>query len=205
MGTATSVQSAAARAWRPAGMLPLPPDAAAAAEPLTVVTYNILADKYATGGMHAYCPPQFLAWPYRKQRILEELLGLRPDILALQEVGAAREADLGPQRGLVASPWPLHCDNRSPPAAHSPPSSPPLNPGPARMPLPCPPNKRPQVERPFFEAELEPLMAQHGYEALYYSRKRRCAHCSNALTRCCQFEAQHCTLPPSLAAPCPQT
>lgn len=35
--------------------------------------------------MHKYCPPQFLAWPYRKQRIIQELLGLQPDILCLQE------------------------------------------------------------------------------------------------------------------------
>ena len=30
-----------------------------------------------------------------------------------------------------------------------------------------------QLERPFFESELAPLMAQHGYAALYYARARR--------------------------------
>jgi hypothetical protein len=30
-----------------------------------------------------------------------------------------------------------------------------------------------QVERPFFECELEPLLQQHGYEGLYYSRQLR--------------------------------
>lgn len=31
----------------------------------------------------------------------------------------------------------------------------------------------PQVERGWFEEEFEPLMRQHGFEALYYARKRR--------------------------------
>ncbi|KAL4424299.1 hypothetical protein ABPG75_001600 [Micractinium tetrahymenae] len=106
MGAATST----ARAWRP-GLSPAPPGAG---PPLTVCTYNILADRHATSGMHDYCPAKFLAWAYRKQRILEELLQMDADIVCLQE-----------------------------------------------------------VERPFFEAELEPAMAQHGYQALYYARQRR--------------------------------
>lgn len=112
MGTAAS--TAAARSWRP-GLAPLPPGAGPLA-PLTVVTYNILADRYATapGGMHSYCPPQHLAWQERKQRLMQELLSFNADILCLQE-----------------------------------------------------------VERPFFEAELAPLMARSGYAALYQARRRR--------------------------------
>ena len=147
-----------------------------------MVTYNILADKYATGGMHQYCPPQFLAWPYRKQRILEELLGLRPDILALQEVGAARAAELGPRAlGQALGCCAATTARVLPPTRHPAPCSPSspsttilLPPRPPPRPLPS--QLTSQVERPFFEAELEPLMAQHGYEALYFSRRRRCGH-----------------------------
>ncbi|KAL4854213.1 Glucose-repressible alcohol dehydrogenase transcriptional effector [Chlorella vulgaris] len=109
MGAAAST-TASRLAFRPAGVAPLPPGAA---PPLVVVTWNILCNKYA-GSQFSYCPPQFLAWQYRKQRCVETLLELRPDIVCLQE-----------------------------------------------------------VERPFFENELEPLFQQHGYEALYYSRRRR--------------------------------
>lgn len=82
MGTASSVASAAARAWRPAASR-LPPGAG---EALTVVTYNVLADKYATGGFHSYCPPEFLSWAHRRALLERELLALHADVLALQEV-----------------------------------------------------------------------------------------------------------------------
>ncbi|PSC74002.1 Ccr4p [Micractinium conductrix] len=114
MGSTPSSAGAAARAWRPALGAGVGAAASTLPPPLTVVTYNILADKYATSGAHAYCPPQFLAWPYRKQRILQQVLDFQADLLCLQE-----------------------------------------------------------VERAFFEGELEPLLAEHGYEGLYASRPRR--------------------------------
>lgn len=84
MGSASSVASAAARSWRPAASR-LPPGAGDA---LTLVTYNVLADKFATGGFHSYCPPQFLDWAHRRALLERELLGLQADVLCLQEVRA---------------------------------------------------------------------------------------------------------------------
>mmetsp|Transcript_1127 Transcript_1127/g.4184 ORF Transcript_1127/g.4184 Transcript_1127/m.4184 type:complete len:548 (-) Transcript_1127:374-2017(-) len=52
----------------------------------SVLTYNVLADLYANGEMYSNCPKWALAWNYRKQAILRELLAYDADILALQEV-----------------------------------------------------------------------------------------------------------------------
>lgn len=65
---------------RPPSPVVMPPLPASAARS------NILADRYATSGMHNYCPPRDLAWGRRKQRILEELAEVGADILCLQEV-----------------------------------------------------------------------------------------------------------------------
>ena len=53
-----------------------------------MVSYNVLADKYATGERSgfAYCPPASLAWPSRLRRILGEVLEAAPDALCMQEV-----------------------------------------------------------------------------------------------------------------------
>ncbi|KAJ8920849.1 hypothetical protein NQ315_015641 [Exocentrus adspersus] len=52
-----------------------------------VVSYNILADRYARDNeSYTYCPPKALAIEYRKQLILKELLGYKGDIICLQEV-----------------------------------------------------------------------------------------------------------------------
>ena len=60
--------------------------AGAAAGGITAVTYNILADKFATSGYHSYCPAQWLEWRYRLPRILQELDGYDADVICLQEV-----------------------------------------------------------------------------------------------------------------------
>eukprot|EP00271_Cylindrocystis_brebissonii_P008680 TRINITY_DN23154_c0_g1_i1.p1 TRINITY_DN23154_c0_g1~~TRINITY_DN23154_c0_g1_i1.p1 ORF type:complete len:646 (+),score=123.99 TRINITY_DN23154_c0_g1_i1:785-2722(+) len=52
----------------------------------SVLSYNVLADLYATSEMYSYCPPWALSWAYRRQNLLRELLGYRADILCLQEV-----------------------------------------------------------------------------------------------------------------------
>lgn len=52
----------------------------------TLLSYNLLADLYATGDQFGYCPPWALAWPYRKLNLLKELLGYDADIMCLQEV-----------------------------------------------------------------------------------------------------------------------
>ncbi|KAH6558714.1 hypothetical protein KP509_1Z049500 [Ceratopteris richardii] len=57
-----------------------------AAGTFTVLSYNVLADLYATSDMYSYCPPWALSWPYRRQNLLREIVGYRADILCLQEV-----------------------------------------------------------------------------------------------------------------------
>mmetsp|Transcript_8378 Transcript_8378/g.24020 ORF Transcript_8378/g.24020 Transcript_8378/m.24020 type:complete len:578 (-) Transcript_8378:263-1996(-) len=52
----------------------------------SLLTYNILADLYATPEAHGHCPSWALAWSYRKQNLLRELLSYKADILCLQEV-----------------------------------------------------------------------------------------------------------------------
>lgn len=52
----------------------------------TLLTYNILADLYAKADGHSQTPAWVMAWPYRKQNLLRELLTRRPDVMCLQEV-----------------------------------------------------------------------------------------------------------------------
>ncbi|KAK9725631.1 hypothetical protein RND81_05G158600 [Saponaria officinalis] len=52
----------------------------------TVLSYNILAEAYATSDAYSYCPSWALSWPYRRQNLLREIVGYRADIVCLQEV-----------------------------------------------------------------------------------------------------------------------
>ncbi|XP_072977504.1 carbon catabolite repressor protein 4 homolog 1-like isoform X1 [Typha angustifolia] len=52
----------------------------------TVLSYNILADAYATSDIYSYCPSWALSWPYRRQNLLREIIGYHADIICLQEV-----------------------------------------------------------------------------------------------------------------------
>ncbi|KAL3534139.1 hypothetical protein ACH5RR_002600 [Cinchona calisaya] len=52
----------------------------------TVLSYNILADSYATNDLYSYCPSWALSWTYRRQNLLREIVGYRADIVCLQEV-----------------------------------------------------------------------------------------------------------------------
>ncbi|XP_010549782.1 PREDICTED: carbon catabolite repressor protein 4 homolog 1 [Tarenaya hassleriana] len=52
----------------------------------TVLSYNILADTYASSDIYSYCPPWALSWQYRRQNLLREIVGYRADIVCLQEV-----------------------------------------------------------------------------------------------------------------------
>ena len=52
----------------------------------TVLTYNVLADLYATSEMYGYTPQWALSWNYRRQNILKEIVMHDADILCLQEV-----------------------------------------------------------------------------------------------------------------------
>jgi len=57
-------------------------------ERFRVVTYNILAEIYATQQQYPYCDFWALSWDYRFQNILREILDACPDVICLQEVQA---------------------------------------------------------------------------------------------------------------------
>lgn len=52
------------------------------------MTYNVLANIYATPEQYGYVPGWALEWGYRKNVILDELLAFDCDFLCLQEVEA---------------------------------------------------------------------------------------------------------------------
>ena len=56
------------------------------------VSYNVLADPYATSDharkvLYPYCNPEALTIDYRQNLIFHELLGYHADVISLQEVG----------------------------------------------------------------------------------------------------------------------
>lgn len=53
---------------------------------IRVMTYNILAEVYATKQLYSYTPMWALSWGYRKQLILQELRHHSPDVICLQEM-----------------------------------------------------------------------------------------------------------------------
>ena len=53
-------------------------------ETFSLLCYNILCEKYATGHMYGYTPSWALAWDYRKELILQEVMTYSADILCLQ-------------------------------------------------------------------------------------------------------------------------
>jgi len=53
-----------------------------------VVSYNCLADIYATPQVYPYTAAWALHWNYRKRNLLREIMGYKGDILALQEIQA---------------------------------------------------------------------------------------------------------------------
>ncbi|KAJ4302056.1 Glucose-repressible alcohol dehydrogenase transcriptional effector [Collariella sp. IMI 366227] len=55
-------------------------------EKISVLTWNILCDKFATSTIYGYTPPSVLSWDYRKDMILEELRVRNADMLCLQEI-----------------------------------------------------------------------------------------------------------------------
>ncbi|KAL8944194.1 MAG: hypothetical protein Q9216_000618 [Gyalolechia sp. 2 TL-2023] len=65
-------------------------DETSAADTLSVLSYNILCDKYATTSQYGYTPSEVLAWNYRKDIILDEVKGHNADIVCLQEVDQER-------------------------------------------------------------------------------------------------------------------
>uniref|UniRef100_A0A7S2HZ61 Endonuclease/exonuclease/phosphatase domain-containing protein n=1 Tax=Helicotheca tamesis TaxID=374047 RepID=A0A7S2HZ61_9STRA len=53
-----------------------------------MVTYNVLAEIYATQQQYPYCDFWALSWDYRFQNILREIVDVCPDVVCLQEVQA---------------------------------------------------------------------------------------------------------------------
>ena len=51
-----------------------------------IISYNILAELYATRQMYAYCDAWSLLWPYRRSIILKEIQESAGDVICLQEV-----------------------------------------------------------------------------------------------------------------------
>lgn len=61
-------------------------DDSPASEVLSVMSYNILCDKYATTAQYGYTASRDLSWDYRKGRILDEIKCHNADIVCLQEI-----------------------------------------------------------------------------------------------------------------------
>lgn len=59
----------------------------------TVLSYNMLADLYASPEQFGYCPHWALHWPYRRTNLLRELLSYDADIMCLQEVQSTHFTD----------------------------------------------------------------------------------------------------------------
>jgi CCR4-NOT transcription complex subunit 6 len=57
-------------------------------ERFRIVTYNILAEIYATQQQYPYCDFWALSWDYRFQNIIRELIDACPDVICMQEVQA---------------------------------------------------------------------------------------------------------------------
>ena len=55
-----------------------PLDRSAPTALFTVMSYNVLCDRYATRNLYGYCPQWALNWEYRKKGILDEVGKGRP-------------------------------------------------------------------------------------------------------------------------------
>ncbi|KAH3745417.1 glucose-repressible alcohol dehydrogenase transcriptional effector [Pelomyxa schiedti] len=62
-------------------------------ESFTVMSYNILADMYASPETYRYCPPWALDWNNRKKLVLEQIKALSPAVICLQEVETKQFVD----------------------------------------------------------------------------------------------------------------
>ncbi|XP_022111639.1 CCR4-NOT transcription complex subunit 6-like [Acanthaster planci] len=62
------------------------PDRSRPAAIFSVMSYNVLCDKYATKQLYGYCPTWALSWDYRRKGIMDEILHASADLICLQEV-----------------------------------------------------------------------------------------------------------------------
>ena len=63
------------------------------AETFSILSYNILCEKYATERLYGYTPSWALSWDYRKELILTDIMNYGSDFLCLQEVDIAHYED----------------------------------------------------------------------------------------------------------------
>eukprot|EP00899_Mesostigma_viride_P011811 jgi/Mesvir1/20630/Mv14856-RA.1 len=64
----------------------------------SVLSFNVLANLYASPELYSYCQPWALGWSYRRQNLLREILNSNADILCLQEVQSDHFEDFfGPE------------------------------------------------------------------------------------------------------------
>lgn len=63
------------------------------AETFSILSYNILCERYATERLYGYTPNWALAWTYRRNAITKEILAHDTDIICLQEVDIAQYED----------------------------------------------------------------------------------------------------------------
>lgn len=79
-------------------------------EVFSVLCYNILCEKYATEKLYGYTPGWALAWDYRKELILSEIVESDADFLCLQEVDNAQYEEYFlqhlAQQGYEGMHWP---------------------------------------------------------------------------------------------------
>ncbi|TIB04631.1 hypothetical protein E3P96_01578 [Wallemia ichthyophaga] len=73
--------------------LPSPKEDSPPPETFSLLCYNILCDKYATSQMYGYTPSWALNWDYRKEILLQEIMGFSADIVCLQEVDIEQYED----------------------------------------------------------------------------------------------------------------
>lgn len=59
----------------------------------TILTYNTLCQHYATPKMYRYTPSWALSWDYRREKLKEQILGYKCDVICLQEVEAKTYED----------------------------------------------------------------------------------------------------------------
>ncbi|KAJ1499573.1 Glucose-repressible alcohol dehydrogenase transcriptional effector, partial [Coelomomyces lativittatus] len=62
-------------------------------ETCSVFSYNILSEKYATQKQYGYTPSWALAWSYRGESILQEILLYSADVVCLQEIEVQQYQD----------------------------------------------------------------------------------------------------------------
>jgi len=90
LGTASAADAVRSdeqdRVFRTVGLSQGLGDAEAPEDAIKIVSYNVLGPKQALTDKHAYSNFKWRKWPYRKERIFEELRGYDPDIICLQEV-----------------------------------------------------------------------------------------------------------------------